>query len=83
MAESVIELLTDQISELTIRLDESDSLREAYKAAFLGNPSIFQVEQIMSDLHITGCVISEGWDKLDQATKLLFLSDIVHVNSLG
>lgn len=76
----LVECLRDQISELTLRLDESAELCSAYKGAFLRNCSVEQVRLIMSDLSVSGCLVSNtSWDNMDQSTRQLFLDDIISI----
>lgn len=72
-----VECLQHQISELTLRLNETAALRDAYKAGFLRNPSFNQIQHIMSDLGVMGSSVYEGWANMDQPTQQLFLNDVI------
>lgn len=79
-ATDLVDYLRDQISELTLRLDSSNELCLSYKDAFLHVCSSQQVCKIMSDLSISGCIITDtGWDNMDQPTKDLFLHDLIYL----
>jgi hypothetical protein len=60
----LVECLRDQITELTLRLDEANALNKRL------------VQSLMTISGVTGPML-DGWDKLNSATKAIFIEDIL------